>query len=98
MSTEFDRLITFGQYLVQECGRLQTELNALALNDKVKLPSIKRKAGHLEAYQFVLQRFEELYKGDLESFKKDYLEGYEKENNDDSSEGSDDAGTSGEDE
>jgi hypothetical protein len=93
--SEFDKLFAFGQYLTERCGQLQLELNAMCLNDSIKIESIKRKSGHLESTQVILQAFGELYQGDLNKFKEEYLD--IKEDNEDSK-GTDDVRDGGADE
>jgi hypothetical protein len=56
------------------------ELNSMAMNDKMPIDSIRRKAGHLEAFQMCLLSLKELHQGDVEKFRQGYIVEEKEEN------------------
>lgn len=69
-----ERIIVFGQFLTTMVIKSQLEVNSLCLNDKTPIDAIRRKAGHLEAYQFALGNLKELLISDIDKFRKQHLE------------------------
>lgn len=67
------KLSLFGQWLTERVVQYRADLFATCANDKVELPSVKRKFGQLEAYQFALEAFKELV-DDHEKFQKERLD------------------------
>jgi hypothetical protein len=76
------KIKAFGQWLTLQTERYHGELLAICANDKLELASVKRKFGHFEAYQQILNAFTDMYNNSLDKFEKEYLD--KKENEDDS--------------
>ena len=68
------KLVAFGQWLTEATRQRGDELFSTCGNDKIELPGIKRKYGQLEAFTPILKAFSELYAGDLDKFRKEYLD------------------------
>ena len=67
------KLMAFGQWLTEQTVQRGHELSAVCGNDKMELPTVKRKYGQLEAFTEILKAFSELYEGDLDKFRTSYL-------------------------
>lgn len=84
-------MMAFGQYLTEMAVRLEAELYSTCSNDALKIQTVKRKYGQLEATKVILKAFTELYEKDLSWFKKEYLN----ESDDTESDGEKDSTVSG---
>ena len=82
-------MMAFGQYLTEMGVRLKSELFATCSNDQLKIESVKRKYGQLEATIEILKAYTYLYEKDLSEFKKEYLN---EQDESDGAEGSEDSG------
>ncbi len=90
-------MLAFGQFLTEQTVRLEAELYSTCSNDKMELPTVKRKYGQLEATKVILKAFTDLYEGDVSKFKKEYLSESDEEPDEptDGEEGSTDSGSDG---
>lgn len=71
--SDHDKMMAFGIWLTERKAVLQAELCALAIDRTKPVDAIRIKAGHVENLAFVLERFTELYRGDLNKFREAYL-------------------------
>ncbi len=82
----------FGQYLTEMSVRLEAELYSTCSNDKLELSTVKRKYGQLEATKVILKAFTDLYNGDTDKFKKEYLDEESDSDTGDGTESQEDSG------
>lgn len=71
--SELDKMMAFGHWLTARQVDHGAQLVALSINAKVPVDALRVKAGHLEATTHILAAFKELYNGDLNKFKQEYL-------------------------
>jgi hypothetical protein len=74
--SEHYKMSAFGRYLTEGVIKYRTQLASECADVTKPIDTIRLRSGHLEAYTEILNVFTELYEGDLETFKKDYIDGY----------------------
>lgn len=77
--SDYDKMLTFGRYLTEGVIRYREELMSNCRDITRPIDAIRLKYGHIEAYTEILNAFTDLYEGDLEKFKLDYIAGYKEE-------------------
>lgn len=81
--SENDKMIIFGQYLTEMAVRNKAMLFSTCQNVQQPIDAIRLKYGHLECSTEILAAFTLLYNGDVNDFKKAYIEEDEKEKKED---------------
>ena len=71
--SDHDKMMAFGHWLTLKKSQLHDELFQTSVNAQRPPAAIRVKAGHIEAYNQVLEVFTELYKGDVNKFMESYL-------------------------
>lgn len=78
------KMAAFGQWLTEQTVQREGSVFAACSDPKRNSDSIRLEYGKMEAYKYILQAFIELFQGELEDFRKNYL--HLEETNDDDGE------------
>ena len=81
------KLYAYGQWLTERVTQYRADLFSVCGNDKMTIETVKRKYGQMEAFIESLKAFTELYEGDLDSFKANFLDIKEESNEPEQSNG-----------
>jgi len=81
-NADHDKMITFGRWLTEFSEQKDLELYALCGNVERPIDAVRLKYGHSEAAKYILEAFAEIFKGEVEEFKKSRFLNYKEETDD----------------
>ena len=76
---ERSKLAIFGRWLTEQALQRQMHLHSVCSDIKHPADAIRLQYGKMEAFKYILDKFTELYQGDITQFMKSYLDLSEEE-------------------